>query len=200
MNPLIKRLLFAAAVGAWLASVGCGLAIVLAYENRPGAAAHAPVRWPAATALRAAADRPTLVFLAHPQCSCTRASLEELAQVLARVPRSPKTYVVFLKPTGLAADWEKTDLWRAAESLPNVALVRDDDGIEARRFGVETSGQTLLYDRGGRLVFSGGITGSRGHGGENAGETALISLLTRGSANGRTPNVYGCPLFANGAP
>ena len=191
--------MFAAGIGAWLASVGCGLAIVLAYENRPGAAAHAPGRWPAATALRAATDRPTLVFLAHPQCSCTRASLEELAQVLARVPQGPKTYVLFLKPTGLAADWEKTDLWRAAEALPNVTLLRDDEGIEAHRFGVETSGQTLLYDRGGRLVFGGGITGSRGHAGENAGETALIELLTRGSANQRASNVFGCPLFANGA-
>ena len=38
-----------------------------------------------------------------------------------------------------------------------------------QRFGAETSGQTLLYDRDGRLLFSGGTTGSRGHDGDNAG-------------------------------
>ena len=31
-----------------------------------------------------------------------------------------------------------------------------------------TSGETMLYDASGRLVFAGGITGSRGHGGDNA--------------------------------
>ena len=37
-----------------------GLSIVWAYENRPGAAANAPVRWPADSRLSAADDRPTL--------------------------------------------------------------------------------------------------------------------------------------------
>ena len=67
---------------------------------------------------------------------------------------------------------------------------------QARRFGVETSGQTLLY-AGGSLAFSGGITGSRGHAGTNAGETALIALLTRGDADRRGTSVFGCPLFAS---
>jgi len=70
--------------------------------------------------------------------------------------------------------------------------------VEARRFGVETSGQTLLYDAGGRLIFSGGITGSRGHAGDNAGEAALVALLTSGQADRRATSVFGCPLFATG--
>jgi hypothetical protein len=135
------------------------------------------------------------VFLAHPQCTCTRASLDELTRVLARAPRPPKTYVLFLKPAESEAGWEQTDLWRAAAALPNVTLLRDDAGIEARRFGVMTSGQTLLYDRRGLLVFSGGITGSRGHGGMNAGEATLVDLLTRGTADRHASNVFGCPLF-----
>ena len=76
--------------------------------------------------------------------------------------------------------------------------MRDDDGAEARRFGVETSGQTLLYDARGALIFSGGITGSRGHAGENAGAAALAALLTRGAAAQRGADVFGCPLFAAG--
>ena len=81
--------------------------------------------------------------------------------------------------------------------LPGASIVRDDEGAEAHRFGVETSGQTLLYDRSGALVFSGGITGSRGHAGENAGELALISLLTNGRSDRRATSVFGCPLFAD---
>ena len=124
----------------WLAGVSWGLSIVWAYENRPGAAANAPVRWPADSRLSAADDRPTLVFLAHPQCTCTRASFEELTQVLARVPQPPKTYVLFLKPAGVDAGWEQTALWRAASALPGVTVLRDDAGVEAQRFGVATSG------------------------------------------------------------
>ncbi len=190
------RVALVAGTAVWLAGVTGGLWIVSAYENGPGVAARAPVRWPAQTALVAAPDRPTLVFLAHPQCTCTRASLEELTQVLARAPHPPRTYVLFLKPSAFEAGWEKTGLWRTAAALPNVTILRDDDGVEARRFGVATSGQTLLYDRRGALVFSGGITGSRGHAGMNDGEAALIDLLTSGAADRRGSNVFGCPLFS----
>jgi hypothetical protein len=37
-------------------------------------------------------------FEAHPQCSCTRASLDGLGEALARAGTPPKTYVLFLKP------------------------------------------------------------------------------------------------------
>ena len=169
------------------------------YDNAPGVAANAPREWPRQTTLVRAPDRPTLVLLAHPQCDCTRATLGELAEVLARAPRPPKTYVLFLRPAGVAAGWEQTALWRTAKSLPDVTVLRDDDGAEARRFGAETSGQTLLYDERGALTFSGGVTGSRGHAGDNAGRASLVALLTRGQADRRGTSVFGCPLFAHGS-
>jgi len=180
----------------WLGGVGTGLWAVWAYDNRPGPAAAAPPQWPSATALAPSSAGPTLVFLAHPQCTCTRASLDELAEILARATTRPRTYVLFLKPSGVDDGWEQTELWRRAAQLPGVRVLRDDNGLEARRFGVETSGQTLLYDKRGNLVFSGGITGSRGHAGENAGELTLISLLSDGRVDRRVSNVFGCPLFA----
>ncbi len=182
----------------WLSGVSSGLWVVWAYENRPGADAAAPSQWPAHSTLVRADDRPTLVFVAHPQCTCTRASIENLAEVLTRSPKPPKTYVIFLRPTVFEAGWEQTDTWRSAAALPHAIVLRDDDGAEARRFGAETSGQTLLYDRSGSLIFNGGVTGSRGHAGENAGETALLALLTRGQAERSAANVFGCPLFAPG--
>jgi hypothetical protein len=182
----------------WLIGIASGLWIVWGYENRPGTGATAPDRWPQRTELVKALDRPTLLFVAHPQCTCTRASLDELAEVLARTPTPPKTYVLFLRPSAFETGWEQTDLWRRAAMLPGVIVLRDDDGIEARRFGIETSGQTLLYDSRGMLAFSGGITGSRGHAGDNAGETALVALLTSGQADRSGSSVFGCPLFAPG--
>ncbi len=59
-----------------------------------------------------------------------------------------------MKPSEFFDGWEKTDLWRTASALPNVTVVRDDDGREAERFGAATSGQTLLYDARGELIFA----------------------------------------------
>ena len=166
-----------------------------AYDNTPGVAANSPTDWPADSRLTRAADRPTLVVLVHPQCSCSRASLGELAELLARTTQRPQTYVVFMKPFGVPQDWEKTTLWRTAAGLPDVTVLRDDNGMEATRFGAITSGQTVLYDTAGALLFSGGITGSRGHGGNNAGRASLLALLNQEKPAQSWTSVFGCPLF-----
>jgi len=180
----------------WLMCAAAGLWRVWAWENGPGLAAAAQSSWPAGTALKLAGDRPTLVLLAHPQCSCTAASIGELAEALARAGTLPKTYVVFLKPSSFAEGWEKTGLWDAATALPNTTVIRDDDGLEATRFGAATSGQAMLYDAAGALLFSGGITGARGHAGDNVGRSTVVALLNQVKPNRATANVFGCSLFA----
>lgn len=92
----------------------------------------------------------------------------------------------------------QSDLWRTAAAIPGVTLMHDDDGREARRFGSATSGQTLLYDGDGVLRFSGGITGSRAHAGDNAGRRSLVALLSGGQPDRAATGVFGCPLFAAG--
>jgi hypothetical protein len=181
----------------WLAGAIFGLYHVWAYDNAPGISANAPDIWPAQTRLARATDRPTLVLLAHPQCSCTRATLGELTEALARARSLPRTYVVFLKPSSMPDGWEKTDLWNTASALPNVTVVADEDGREADRFGAVTSGQTFLYDARGALLFSGGITGARGHAGDNAGRSSIVALLNRAPAGTTSTNVFGCSLFAS---
>jgi hypothetical protein len=181
----------------WLGVVGAGLGVLWDFENRPGVAAHPPVQWPSDSRLEPATDRPTLVMLAHPRCSCTRASIGELAVLMAQASVRPQAYVLFLKPAQFAHDWEKSPLWHSAAAIPNVTVVRDDDGLEARRFGAATSGQSMLYDVNGRLLFSGGITGSRGHAGDNAGRTAILALLHREVSGHNDTFVFGCSLFAS---
>ena len=180
----------------WLATAVGGLYVIWAYENGAGVPSHAGPQWPAGTTLTAATDRPTLIFLAHPRCSCTTASLGELAEALARAKTLPKTYVVFLKPSSMPDGWEKTALWTSAQELPGATVIRDEDGREAERFGTVTSGQTLLYDVHGHLVFDGGITSARGHAGDNAGRSSLVDLLNHATPATSATDVYGCSLVA----
>lgn len=175
--------------------IGIGLSVLMAYENTPGVSAKPLGLWPAESKIRLAPDRATLVMLVHPHCPCTRASLGELAVLMTQSQGRLSAYVLFLKPEGFTDDWEKTDLWRSAEGIPGVKPIVDYDGVEASRFNATTSGQTFLFAAEGNLLFSGGITITRGHAGDNAGRSAIVSLLnTRVVEQTETP-VFGCPLF-----
>lgn len=178
----------------WLTSTLGGLAFVAAYDNRPGPAAHAPARWPDTSELQLDADRPTLVMIAHPKCDCTKASLGELAELMARAPGQLRAYVLFVNPPGAPAGWQSTDLWQAVKQIPGVLAV-NDDGKEGHRFGAETSGQTFLYAPSGSLLFEGGITRARGHLGESVGRAAILASLNGDTTSGDAP-VFGCPLFS----
>jgi hypothetical protein len=185
---------WAVGIAVWLSAVGAGLWTVWAYDNTPGASVPAPAQWPSDAAIARSSERPTLVLLAHPQCSCTAATLTELAEILARARRPPQTYVLFLKPYGMPDWWERSPLWRQASALPGVTVLRDDDGREAARFGAMTSGQVVFYDAAGTLRFSGGITSSRAHAGDNAGRRSLVALLNESGPAVERTNVFGCSL------
>ncbi len=189
------RLILLTSTVLWVFAVGAGLGILWGYENTPGASANPPALWPADSRIQRATDRVTLVMLAHPHCPCTRASMGELASLMAHSQGRITAYVLFLKPAGFSGDWEKTDLWQSAANIPGVKAIIDEGGVEARRFNAATSGQTVLYDAEGRLLFSGGITGSRGHSGDNAGRSAIVSLVNAGAAETSETFVFGCPLF-----
>ena len=182
---------------AWAVITAAGIGFLWNYANDPGPIARAPSNWPSDSRIRPATDRATLIMLIHPHCPCTRASIGELARLMAQTDGRVTAYALFLKPAGSSDDWERTDLWQSAASIPGVSVVVDDDGVEAQRFHAVTSGQTALYDSEGRLLFSGGITGSRGHSGDNAGRSAIVSLLNAGDADRTETSVFGCPLFGN---
>ena len=187
-------ILFASCV-AWISLIVVGLGLLWAYENRPGPTTAPPTQWPSDSRIPLATDRATLVIMTHPHCPCTRASIGELARLMAQTQDRVTAYALYLKPEGSSDDWEKTDLWQSAASIPGVNVVVDDGGAEAMRFHAMTSGQTLLYDAEGRLLFGGGITGSRGHSGDNAGLSAVVSLLNTGDAERTETFAFGCPLF-----
>ena len=190
-----RRLVILTSITLWLIVVVGGLSVLLGYENTPAVAAKPSVSWPADSRIKRSPDRATLVMVVHPHCPCTRASIGELALLMAQSQGRLTAYVLFLKPAGFSDNWEKTDLWQSAASIPGVKPVIDYDGVEASRFNAETSGQTALYDAEGRLLFSGGITIARGHAGDNAGRSAILSLVDTGIAEQTETPVFGCPLF-----
>ncbi|HEV8377186.1 MAG TPA: RedB protein [Candidatus Polarisedimenticolia bacterium] len=183
------------ALGAlWLAVVGSGMVILLKFATTPGDPGHAPSRWPEGSRISLASDRPTLVMAIHPRCPCTRASLYELEQVMARCRGQAAVHLLVVVPSGAGDDWLGTELDREAASIPGADLFLDRAGVEARRFGTATSGHTLVYNPSGALAFSGGITEARGHSGDNFGQEAVVEAIRRGESSHPTHFVFGCPL------
>ena len=85
-------------------------------------------------------------------------------------------------------------LWEQAGRIPHATLLSDLGSVEADRFGSATSGETMLFDAEGKLLFHGGITIARGHEGDSPGVARIVALLTTGQAPLDTAPVFGCPL------
>lgn len=190
----VSRLSLNMLILLWSGAVGGGYFVLENYALAPGQSGEAPSQWPADSQLHRTSGQLTLVMFAHPHCPCTRASIDEFAHVMAQCGDRLTAYVLFYKPSTATPGWERTELWRAAEAIPGVRVTTDLDQLEAKMFGAETSGDVLLYDAAGRLLFHGGITAARGHSGDNLGHRAILALaLTRKASLNRTA-VFGCPL------
>jgi hypothetical protein len=180
----------------WLIAIGTGIVMVSSYENASGYAGNAPQHWLSGTSIPLDPTRDTLIMFAHPRCPCTRASLGELNRLLAQSNGRIAAHVLFFRPPNYPADWTLTELRRTAAAIPGVTVQDDVNDAVARKFGAETSGYVLLYNPRGQLLFRGGITGSRGHAGDNVGESAIISLALGKSASVTQTPVYGCSLLS----
>lgn len=192
-SPTMWRQIYAKL--AWALILACGFGGLITYQMRAGAPAIAPDIWPADADLPFDSQRYNLVMFAHPKCPCSEASLEELKVILTQRRDEMKSTICFFDPEGASADWTQTSLVRAARSIPGVNVVMDRKGSIAGKFGALTSGQILMFDGQGHRVFAGGITGSRGHAGDNRGRSLVLALAKNEvcGAAGLTP-VYGCAL------
>jgi hypothetical protein len=194
--PRPRAVGWAALCLAWLLLVVGGLAGLWRFESTATAPSAPPAEWPPQSRIVRPPGRPHLLMLAHPRCACTRASLGELARLMARLRGRLSATVVFMRPAGTAAAWVETDTWRTAASIPGVTVVRDDGGVEAARFRAHTSGAVLLYAADGRLSFHGGITLARGHAGDSPGAERIAALVSGGPPGPGGAPVFGCALEA----
>jgi hypothetical protein len=194
-----SRLLLVALAAASVVATLFGLSFLMGFDQTPGARAGAPVRWPASSAVQRAGGRPALLVFAHPFCGCTEATLGELAKITARRARkSPRPAITILLTRPKGSAWQRSPLWDDARRLIGANVVWDEDGREARLFQVLTSGEVLLYGPGGELLFEGGVTGSRGHAGDNYGAAGLAAALDSGLPAKTAHPVFGCALAASG--
>src|SRR5918996_4610815 len=79
---------------AWAAAVGGGVVWIWNYKTTPGLASGPPATWPASTDFRPSGT--TLVMALHPLCTCSHASVSELARLLAGVITRPTVYALFI--------------------------------------------------------------------------------------------------------
>lgn len=184
MSLRVRRVVLATTGLVWAAVVCLGLYAMFARATTAGPAAASPARWPAGTQLARGAGL-TIAMFVHPECPCSRASLAELAAIA--LDRTTVVDLVVAGPDPRGA------IWDAAGRLPGVRRIVDD-GREAARFGALTSGYTVVYDRDGALRFSGGITGARGHTGDNVGRDAVQRLAAGGASELRSHPVFGCAI------
>jgi hypothetical protein len=193
-RPAILRAAALVGVTAWLAAIGAGFGWLAAYESRPGVAGQPPGTWPDDSRLTRANQKWTAVMFLHPRCPCSQASLQEFAVLNSQAEGHLRAILVICKPEGVREGWEQTTTWKEASTLEHVERYVDEGDEERRRFGTLTSGQLVVYDPGGRLRYSGGITAARGKVGPSKGRLNVQTLL-----RGREPSccegvVYGCPL------
>jgi hypothetical protein len=174
------------------------LRTVWAYDNTPGARGQVENNWPVSSKLSLAKDGDTLVLALHPNCSCSRATVDELADIVTHAAGKLTVHILAVRPPGLSIDPTHSALIEKAGALAGVTITLDDEGKEAALFGAKTSGHTNLYDAKGDLLFSGGITEARGHTGSNPGERALLSFVQGTPSSLNRTAVYGCSLLGEG--
>src|ERR1043165_1851819 len=175
---------------AWLGCIAGGLVLLEAYANRAPSVAPAAGVWPAESRLVTRPGCVSVVFFLHPRCSCSTATLNELSRVLTRAPAACTITIAFYAPTSRPAQWGDTALRRQTEALAGVRVVDDVDAREAGLFGSLYSGHVVVYGPEGSLRFSGGITASRGHEGDNLGEDCVLAAMC-----GREPPAPATPTF-----
>lgn len=193
MSPKAVFILF---IVPWALAVVSLLIYLTAYSLRPGPNGPALASWPKDAKVSRPAGASSLIMFVHPQCPCTRASVAELDRLVSAFPSRINATVVFLRPSDRPEDWVKSDLWESVLRIPGAQPREDVDGRESTRFGVKTSGETVLFDPDGNEIFRGGLTSSRGHEGASDGTNALRRYFNGEGMPIRTASTYGCALFS----
>ena len=195
-----------ALVVLWVAGLAVTIGAMSACQGVSRTVARPPIEsWP--TASRLARDRtsPTLIMFAHPRCECTKASLTELRGLMSRVEGKVRAYVLFARSKEEPVESSRTDNVTLAESIHGITVLGDEASREADRFGATTSGQVMLFDVGGHVLFSGGIAPVHGYPGDSPMLRGLLATIESTSSGGpmlarvQMPNaVFGCALRGRG--
>jgi hypothetical protein len=139
-------------------------------------------------------EKQILIVAVHPRCPCTRATVSELAKIIAHAKNNIDLKALVYIPSDATREWTDTSSIGRLREL-GFAIILDPKGKIAEQLGAETSGHVLLYRQNGELALSGGITAGRGHEGDNPAKDRLLRAL---EAAEHSPTIftaiYGCSL------
>jgi len=180
----------------WTLCVAGGFVALWVHAAKQGSLGGPISHWPAESTLPLHADLPTLVVFIHPECPCSRATLDHL-RPLAEKGDTSIVLVTMTPPIGESTLPRGVGCHQQIASLaekPNVVRIDDVGGDEAKRFDATTSGSCFLFTPDSRSVFQGGVTSGRGHRGANAGLRMMTDRIGGKSESAATYPVFGCSL------
>src|SRR5260370_432578 len=97
----VRHFATATALVLWLGAVAVGMVMLWQYSMSPGTPAKAPPTWPAQSKIPLSRDKLNLVMAVHPRCPCSRASIGEVAVLMARTGSRIAASVIFVRSSGL---------------------------------------------------------------------------------------------------
>jgi len=181
------------ALSLWIVAVSTSVVWTWHYKTTPGRPSAPPHAWPTSANVRHSGT--TLLVALHPLCTCSEATISELARLMASVHDQPTpTVYALIYDYHPRTSIEESSLWRRAAAIPGVIAMRDADGEMARSFGAETSGDVIAYSADGVLLFHGGLTAARGHEGDSFGRQRLLAVLRGNTPDRRDSPVFGCSM------
>ena len=189
-----SRVLFWVALSTWGAAVVGYWAWLAVYSYSPGRLLAPPTLRQVRMPFAPEGGRHLLVMALHPRCPCSRSSIGELSRLTSKFHDDLKCVVLVYKPGDATDNWLETDLVAVVRQLPDTDVVVDDDGRQALRLGMKTSGSVILYSPQGIPQFWGGITAGRGHFGDNLGSDAISAVMHGQQPTQRSQPVYGCQI------
>lgn len=195
-NPKHRACALSVSVVVWLGLLAGGNAMLASYAHSPGEIAAPETASPNVEALRLTESMDPLAvrvsIFVHPDCPCTAASLDELAEAV----RGAGAYVA-LVASGPQAQAGRPALMRLEQraQAEGWTLTLDYTGQHAKQHGARTSGHTVVYTPNHKLAFHGGVTASRGHRGPNPGIRAVHDLVRGQPTPTESHPVFGCPIF-----
>ena len=164
----------------------------MVFATEPGVSAKAPTHWPNPSGLRLASGQLTLVQFLHPKCSCSRASMEQLAKLQREFPGRLAIILVVWQPASGDPSWKRLPM-QLDDPLRGVRVMWDRGGQLASVFDAHTSGQTYVYEPDGTLRFAGGVTSTRGNSWGGPALTTLAEVISGSRSNTKVP-VFCCSL------
>jgi hypothetical protein len=181
---------YSAAVLTWGCVLAGGFGLLIRYEATP-AQTGAPPAGENAT-FRDGKSFSVVIGL-HPHCPCSRATVAELLKIYSHVPDKTKITALVFKPGSEPDSWIECVSLSTLQKM-NATIVVDTDGGRAAALGLNTSGQIQIYSPQGKLLYNGGITGARGHAGDNIGESRALALIREEIQSAESAPTFGCSI------